>query len=322
MPKPTLREILEKILGAGRFNDADVLAVRRLVFDDGHISVQEADMLFQINNLFGKPDSWFDLFVEGVTHFLVRQTMPHGYINQANAVWLMARIDHDGVVETRSELELLLYVMKIANNVTDELEIYALEQVKKSVLEGRGYLARGHQLQPGIIGEAEVDILRRVLYACSSEGGVGISTREAEALFDLNDAASGAQNHESWQFLFVRAIANHLMMLAAWNEPDMTESLRRENWLESRGPGFVMPDFSGLGAAVKSLFAKQGYEYTHTNSTGIASAERVTEMEAHWLIQRLNKDGKLDKNEKALLRFLREESPETHESLMPYIEAA
>ncbi|MCF6275256.1 MAG: hypothetical protein L3J05_05785, partial [Robiginitomaculum sp.] len=101
MPKPILRELLEKILAASPLDDGDVLNVRRTVFEDGHITVQEADMLFQINHLPGKPDTWFDLFLEGITHFLVRQTMPHGYINQANAAWLMARIDHDGVVETR-----------------------------------------------------------------------------------------------------------------------------------------------------------------------------------------------------------------------------
>lgn len=322
MPKMTLRELLDKILGAGHFTDEDVLSVRRAVFDDGHITVQEADMLFQINNLFDKPDTWFDLFLEGVTHFLVRQTMPHGYINQANAAWLMARIDHDGVVETHTELELLLHVMKIANNVTDELEMYALEQVKKSALEGRGYLARGRQLQPGVIGEAEVNILRRVLYACSSEGGVGISMREAEALFDINDAIAGAENHESWQRLFVGGIANHIMMLAAWNEPDMQETLRRENWLEERGAGFIIPSMSGLGAAIKALFVSEPYEYSHTNTANINSAERVTASEAHWLIDRLNRDGHLDTNEKALLRFLKDESPEIHESLVPYIEAA
>ena len=323
MPQVNSRNLLTNILRTSHFDNADVLEIRRAVFEDGHITVQEADMLFQINNLFNKPDTWYDLFLEGVTHFLVRQTMPHGYINQANAAWLMARIDHDGVVETRTELELLLYVMKTANNVTDELEEYALKQVKKSVLEGRGYLARARgELVPGVIGEAEVDMLRRVLYACSSEGGVGISMREAETLFDINDAVTDAENSDSWQRLFVGAIANHIMVTAAWNEPDMQEALRREKWLEAPSSGFVVPSFKGLGSAIKSLFVDPPYEYTHANSASIKSAERVTASEAHWLVERLNRDGKLDANERALLRFLRDESPEIHESLMPYIEAA
>ncbi len=322
MPQVNLQNLLSNIIRTGTFNNTDVLELRRAVFDDGHISMQEADMLFQVNNLFNKPDTWFDLFLEGVTHFLVRQTMPHGYINQANAAWLMARIDHDGVVETHTELELLMYVMKIANNVTDELESYALAQVKIAVLEGRGFLARDRQLQPGVIGEAEVDVLRRVLYACSSEGGAGISRAEAEALFDINDAVIDADNADSWQRLFVSGIANHLMMLAAWDEPDMQEALRRERWLGDKSSGFVVPSFKGFGGALKSLFSEPKHEYSHTNSTGIADAARITENEAYWLIERLNRDGRLDANEKALLRFLKEESPEIHESLMPYVNAA
>lgn len=322
MPRSTLRQLMETVLSAGRLSDEDVLNLRRAVFQDGHISIQEADMLFQINDLPNKPDTWFDLFLEGVTHFLVRQTMPHGYINQANAAWLMTRIDHDGVVETRTELELLMYVMKIAKNVTDELENYALAQVKIAVLEGRGFLAQGRQLQPGVIGEAEVDILRRVLYACGGDGGAGISRAEAEALFEINDAVVDADNAHSWQQLFVSGIANHLMMLAAWEEPDMQEALRRERWLEQKGSSFVAPSFKGVGGAFKSLFSQPEKTYSHTNSAGLADAERITESEAYWLIERLNRDGRLDDNEKALLRFLKEESPEIHESLLPYVNAA
>lgn len=322
MPKPTLRQLMETILNTGSLSDADVLNVRRAVFEDGHISIQEADMLFQINDMANKPDTWFDLFLEGVTHFLVRQTMPHGYINQANAAWLMARIDHDGVVETKTEFELLLYVMKIANNVTDALENYALSQVKIAVLEGRGYLANGRQLQLGVMGEAEVEVLRRVLYACSSEGGIGISRAEAEALFDINDAVVDTDNADSWQTLFVGAIANHLMMLAAWEEPDMQEALRRERWLEQKGTGFVVPSLKGFGGALKSLFSEPEFRCSHTNQAGLAEAERITEHEAYWLIERLNRDGRLDENEKALLRFLRDESPEIHDSLAPYLNVA
>ena len=102
----------------------------------------------------------------------------------------------------------------------------------------------------------------------------------------------------------------------------MTEALRRERWLEQSSSGFVIPSFKGFGAAVKSLFSQPEYEYSHTNKSGLADAERITQSEAYWLIERLNRDGKLDENEKALLRFLKEESPEIHESLLPYVKAA
>ena len=322
MSKTQLNSLLTQIKSRGSFDESDILALRKVIWDDGAISLTEADALFGINHLGHKPKSWPPLFIEAVSSFLVNQTMPQGYINQANAAWLMTRIDHDGIVETHTELELLLSVLKKAHNVTDELEMYALEQVKQAALGGKGYLGRGHALEPGVIGEPEVDVLKRVLYSCSSEGGIGISQLEAEALFDLNDACANAENHESWTRLFVGGIANHLMMLAAWEEPTAQEALRLDNWLETPSKGFVVPSLKGIGDAFKTLFAEPEIKFTNMNTGAVLNAERVTAGEAFWLIERLNRDGILHKNERALLSFLKAESPEIHESLSPYLRTA
>lgn len=68
------------------------------------------------------------------------------------------------------------------------------ENLKKSILED------------GVIDAAEVKNLREKLYA----DGV-IDREEADFLFDLNDATSGAKNDPSWQALFVEAISSHLL---------------------------------------------------------------------------------------------------------------
>jgi len=327
MSTAKLQSLMTQIRSNARLDEADVVAMRREVFADNHIAIDEADTLFEINNLSGKPESWTQLFIHTITTFLVRQTMPHGYVNQANAAWLMARIDHDGVVETHTELELLLNVMERADRVTEELEMYALAQVKQAVLHGTGFLGRGHPLQPGAIGEEEVKVLRRVLYATSGEGGSGIGRSEAEALFDLNDAVDDADNHESWTRLFVGGIANHLMMVAAWRAPDAAEALRREKWLEQPSPGFLRGAIGTFGSMEKlrgaftSPSINSQASYSHTNTAHLLEAERITDGEASWLIERLNRDGKLCDNERALLHFLKEESPEVHDSLMPFIQA-
>ena len=61
-------------------------------------------------------------------------------------------------------------------------------------------------LADGVIDEGEVKQLREVLYADGK-----IDKEEAEFLFDLNDAVSGKNNHESWGILFVDAITNFLL---------------------------------------------------------------------------------------------------------------
>jgi hypothetical protein len=235
----------------------------------------------------------------------------------------MTRISSDGVVESRTELELLLKVMKVARNVTPELEKFALEQVQHAVVHGNGVLSQGRQLEPGVIGEAEVDLIRRVVYACSSEGGISVTRMEAEVLCDLNDICSEAGNHESWQKLYVGALANHLMMVAAWEEPDLQEAVRTQKWLEAPVRGIFKPSFSGLLKRGLSIFApEEEMQFSHMDVNAVTNAEQVTKREASWLIERLNRDGVLNENEIALLKFLEEECPNIHSSLLPMIKAA
>lgn len=70
-----------------------------------------------------------------------------------------------------------------------------LNQLKKSLLAD------------GIIDEQEVKQLKELLYA----DGV-IDVEEANFLFELNDAVSENNNHESWESLFVNAISDYLLM--------------------------------------------------------------------------------------------------------------
>lgn len=61
-------------------------------------------------------------------------------------------------------------------------------------------------LADGVIDEQEVKQLRDLLYA----DGV-IDKEEAEFLFELNNAVSGKDNHNSWETLFVEAITSFLL---------------------------------------------------------------------------------------------------------------
>lgn len=69
-----------------------------------------------------------------------------------------------------------------------------LNELKKSILAD------------GVIDEQEVKQLREVLFA----DGI-IDKEEAEFLFELNDAVSGKENHESWEALFIEAISSFLL---------------------------------------------------------------------------------------------------------------
>jgi|TARA_B110000908_G_C10149622_1_gene400692 hypothetical protein len=61
-------------------------------------------------------------------------------------------------------------------------------------------------LEDGIIDAVEVKEIESVIY----EDGK-IDKEEADFLFELNDAVSGKRNHESWEELFIRAIASFVL---------------------------------------------------------------------------------------------------------------
>ncbi len=314
---PSLRQILdENILGEGDFHD-----LQRTVYEDGHVTLDEADLIFKINDQVDqRPEGWNAFFVGVITDLLVRQTLPRGYVDASNAAWLMERIDHDGLLKLETELELLMNVLSIAESVPERLEAYALRQVKACVLKSEGYLADGRKVEAGVIEARDVEYLRKVLYACGGNGGFGITQLEAEILFDLDEATQGALNDPAWTDLFVGAIANHLMTVGGPEVPSYEEARRRQNWLESA---------SGLQWNLKKSFASwvgEARSYSPTSifmdDEHILDAERIDPVEAAWLIKRLNRDGQLSPNEKALLKFLESESPAIHSSLKPLIDAA
>ncbi|WP_409433804.1 hypothetical protein ACJ3XI_04670 [Litorimonas sp. RW-G-Af-16] len=327
MTNASLQALVDPIIARGVVLESDMLPLRREIGADMHIDLEEAEILFKINDVCETPSSWPVYFTTVITTFVMDQGEPKGYVSEHNAVWLKARIASDGVVETKTELALLLNILRTAHNVTDTLEHFALDQVRLAVLHGSGYLGQHRRLQPGVIGQAEVEILRRVLYSVSSEGGMGISRMEAEMLFDLNEATAGAHHHESWQQLFVCGIANYLMVLAAYEEPDLEEALRRETWLQDPDAGigsFSDVKFKDVIGAFREAFGYKSDEptFTHMNQGQTKAAEAVTQAEAAWLIERMNRDGGIDANERALLEFLRVECPNIHGSLFPYLQAA
>lgn len=332
MPLTNATQLIAEMKAADAMTDEQLLELRRAFGADMTIDGREADVLFELDKLATKPKGWADYFTLILTTYLVHQGQPQGYINDAMAAWLIARIDHDGVVETETELRLLMNVLKVAEQPGDRLEAYALTQVKQAVLSGRGRVGQD-MLEPGVIGKAEVELLRRIFYSVGGDGGMAITRMEAEHIFELNELTSGRDNHPEWQIFFVGAIANHLMMIAAPAKTDLDELKRREAWL-TNGHGRTAPGenrFKGLNpravfAAFKEVFGLKKQDVTGGfSSLDVAStqqSEKITSDEANWLVKALKADGKIDANERALLDFIREECPAIDESLKPILNAA
>jgi len=320
-----IRSIAEK----GHIDADDVLDLRRRVYPDGVVSTADADALFWLNDACRSACAeWQELFVEALTDFYVLQRRPRGYVDEDGAEEIAHRVLKDGRIRSASEIELLVNIVDKATSVPQKLVLFVIAEVRVSVLEGDGPVRLGRKIEPGTIAEAEVDLLRRLVYGQGSHGNIKITRLEAELMFDLNDAIVEAENHAGWAELFVAAIANYVMAAELWSPSPSEEVERREAWIEKRegALGFMRRlAESGIGGALDALKHDADADAAmrrRAREQAIAEAEGITGEEAEWLAGRIGRDGVMHANERALLLRLRDQASDLHPAIRTLIERA
>ncbi len=309
-----LDTITARLIACGRVTPQDVMALRPLVWNDGRIAEAEADLLFKINTAcYGTCPEWTDFFVEAGTTFLVEGGAAPGYIDDNEAAWLIARIDHDDRVDQIGELMLLVDVLEEALNVPDRLKAYAIAQIEAIVTTGKGPTRMGAVLRPGTIEEAEVALLRRIFFASGSDGAAIISDGEAAALFRLKDATLGRENAPSWARLFVQLIGNHLMAHQTYNQLPEARAAELERFMDDNIPNvgrFLARMEAALSnpSQVMAALETQDRVTAVEHDANVAASRAMTAEEARWLKLHIAADGELDDIEKALLAFVIDES--------------
>jgi len=289
----------------------DTLAMRRLVWPDGKIDPGEAEAIFDLNTAVkGSSREWVDFFVEAISVYVVRQQAPEGYVDDAKAAWLIAKIDSDGQVDSLGELELLVKILEDATNVPEQLKTYALKQIETIVLTGTGPTRDGGSLDPGSINASEVKLLRRMLFAQSSDGPGTISRSEAEMLFRIKDATLGAANAPEWKTLFVQAVGNHLMAHSDYTPISRDRAAQLDAFMNdahvSIGGFFKrMMTTGGPIEGVRDIRAELAAPADH--DAAVAADNAVTTSENAWLNAEIDADKQHDPLEEALLAFIAEE---------------
>lgn len=284
--------------GGHRITPGDVLAVRRAVWPDGRVSDAEAGTVFALNRLVREPSpEWRDFFIEALTDYVVNQKAPRGYVDDANAAWLMAEVDRDGEPVSRLEVELVVKVIERALNCPAGLRQWALAQIEEAVV-------RGAQT----VDADECRLLRRLVFAPGGEGALVVGADEAEVLWRLKDACLGSDNAPEWKTLFVQAVGNHLMAWCSYKPLAREEAARLEAFVNddrSSLLGFFsrMRGANPLAEATKLFGDKTGIDH----AARLAEAEAVTPEEQSWLDGKVNADGARDPYEEALLAFVEAE---------------
>lgn len=310
----------------GTAQPSAVAGLRAAVYADGVVDAEEVRRLSRLaaqEGLVSAADR--QLYVEALTDYVVLQTAPSGYVSEETSRWLIGLLAADGV-STDLEIDLLVNIMRRADSVPAELSAYALSEVSRSVLAG------ADDGDVATISAADVERIRSILYAFGNERSVGISREEAEVLFDLNDRTREADNDPAWSDLFVKAVASFLMAARGYTLLSREETLRRDAWLDAPAGGVtaLFGDMlssmlaNGLRGVWSAWRKQEDGESSHLDAAeeAIRVAETVTSEEVKWLADRIGRDGVIHANEKALLKFLSEESPDIHPSLRTLLDTA
>lgn len=317
---------VDEILACGTIRENDVLKFRKIFYEDGIVSADEAELLFKLNDACRMRDAtWAEFFIEAITDFIVFQAQPQGYVTADNAHWLMDRVSRDGKIDSQTELELVVNVLDKARWAPIGLVKFALQQVKAAVISGAGPLRNGMSLEPGRITAGEVDLLRRILYAFGGDGHVAVTREEADILFDIDEAVEDADPNPAWTDLFVKAVANVIMASSGYAVPSREEALRQEAALDhpqqkSSILSFLLAMVTTNLTSVQDAYRDQTPEERalarlEHQRIEIITNEAITEAEATWLATRLGRDGRLSPSEHALVAYLKHESPRIHPAL-------
>jgi hypothetical protein len=290
---------------------SDILALRQWSWANGFISQTEAEEIFKLNNLDKNATSeWVDFFVEAMTEFVINGQEPRGYVSDENAAWLMAQLDKDGKIESFSELELLVRIIEKSLNVPSALKAYALAQVEEIIFTGTGPTRSGSLIYAGQIDDAEVTLIRRLIFAQSSSGAGRVSVEEAEMLFRIKDATLSAKNSAHWQLLFVQGVGNHLQAHSSYKPFSRDEAIHHESFMNDNNSnvrGFLSRIGKGINLSEFSntIFGNDDSDEMAVYEADVKSDAALTASENNFLISKIDADHIQDPLEIALIEFLK-----------------
>ena len=304
-------EIARQAAADGAITPEEILALRRDGWGDGRIAPEEADAIFAINDvLTERSPQWCDFFVEAIGEYVLNTWEPHGYVTDEQAAWLIGKVSADGKIDSMVELELLVRVLERASNVPDNLKGFVLDQIERAVTTGSGPTRDGGALTAACVTDAECRVLRRVIFAGGGDRPAGVSRREADMLYRIKDATVDAANSPEWQRLFVQGVANFLMgFTAPQAQISRDRAAELDAFMADTRPhvgGFLGRMVMGAPSGFAQTFGQKTPEPTIEEE--VEEAREVTADESGWLDRHIHGKGEPDEYDRALLKFIAEET--------------
>jgi hypothetical protein len=314
---PALSDIIGRLRAAGRVTADDVLAMRAEVYGAPQVAREDVEALIALDCAAHECAPEWGAFVgDAMVDYVVHQQDPEDYVDDAKAAWLTSACA--GPLTKQGGLEALVRVLEAATNAPGSLDAFVLGKVKAAIIAA------------GRLAADDVTLLRRLVFAGASEGNVGVTREEADALFDI-DHACGANADPAWPGFFAQAIDDALTAVSPFQLESREDAQRDEAWLASR-PGLFdffkelvgKPDVQGAMDDIFHPYDGERREWQAADDrmgTDEVAAAPITDEEADWLMGRLG-GAPLSAAGHALVERLKAQAPQAVGRLKPLIDAA
>jgi hypothetical protein len=320
---------------SGVLDPAAVLNLRRAIYaKDGVTRADVAQLLAAGRAALAACPEYAALLAEAATDLMVRQSNPSGYIEPADADWLIGQLADGGGLSCQAEFAMLVELLRCAVSTPPVLTTFAVREVAKAILTGRRAATGAPDHAPGIVTASDVATLHSLVFATTEGSSLHVTRESAEALFEIAHATTGAQNDPGFDDFFAKAIGNYLTGVAFQWTPSVAEARAHEQWVD-RPASFadyfskmvetpLAQRFGGVLTGTKTVDAMDEALFARENAADAVAIEKAATLQpgaADWVIAHLTRDGALSSAETHLLGFLEKEASSMPSALSAVVKA-
>ena len=217
--------IIQRIQAVSRRSREDMRQVAQEMCSRGPQSDAEAQALFDFNaRMRGADPDWDSRFVRVMARYVLARDTANGALTPANLDWLQERVAIGDRLRNRNLAGLFMRLLRKASGTPDGFGLIVLSHLCDQMI-------LDNQADATSVGN-----VAETLLLSGPEHAPWVSRAEAAILFHTQESIEGSENDPSWNFLFARAIGNHLVARAHPNPHTERHALNRKHWLDPNDP--------------------------------------------------------------------------------------
>jgi len=280
-------------MARGRHIDAaDVIALLQDVYADGVLTRGEAEELIAFDlSVAQSTRDWQEFFAAAISEHVTRNERDSGRADDSASAWLIERLSRGPRPVTVAGFAAIRRAIEHSNDPVPRLAAFAIEQMRAAVITGDGTASAWRTHLGRMIDAADTALLHSLLVAAGGKASRPVTRVEAEAMFNLHDAVADANNHPSFDDLFFKAIAHHLLAAAECAVLTRREMLAPDPRLVERAGMF------------RRNPVRLGEQATFTLPAGSVQGAKLSSDDLAWLAGQIMRDGRATLAEYALLRL-------------------